>query len=364
MKSIPIGEICKFEYGSSLRSDIRQPGDVPVYGSNGQVGWHNKSYTDGPTLIIGRKGSIGEVHYSDVACFPIDTTYYVDKTKRPCDLKWLYYMLLEADLTRLNKSAAVPGLNRDDAYRECIPFPPLDEQKRIAAILEGIDYVRHTRRFTQSISNNFLREVFVAMFGDPVTNPKGWRRAAISELGTVETGNTPSRENSDYYGDYIEWIKTTNILKDSMYLTLAEEMLSVKGLEVGRFVNLGATMVTCIAGSVSSIGDVAYVDRKVAFNQQINAITPFEDIHPLFLYGLMRFSKPIIQDKATQSMKRIITKSKFEKVQLFKPPYDLQCKFAEILQDYSRSKLQQQESARQAEHLFQTLLHRAFRGEL
>ena len=62
-----------------------------MYGSNGVVGWHDKALTRGATIVIGRKGSIGEVNWSNGPCFPIDTTYYVEKTERPCDLRWLYY---------------------------------------------------------------------------------------------------------------------------------------------------------------------------------------------------------------------------------------------------------------------------------
>src|ERR1035441_9208139 len=107
MKTVQLGEVCEFVYGAALKEENRHGGKVPVYGSNGVVGWHDKALTRGATIVIGRKGSIGEVHWSNGPCFPIDTTYYVQKTERPCDLRWLYYSLLKLDLTRLNKSAAV-----------------------------------------------------------------------------------------------------------------------------------------------------------------------------------------------------------------------------------------------------------------
>ena len=87
MKLVEVGDICRFEYGKSLPEKTRAPGQFPVYGSNGSVGSHTASFTQGKTIVIGRKGSIGEVHISSDACWPIDTTYFIDKTCSDCFLR-------------------------------------------------------------------------------------------------------------------------------------------------------------------------------------------------------------------------------------------------------------------------------------
>ena len=254
-------------------------------------------------------------------------------------------------------------VRQEDLLLLKIPLPPLAEQRRIAALLDRADRLRRTRRFAAKLSETFLQAVFVQMFGDPVGNPKGWQRAKVLDLGEVQTGNTPSRDNSEYYGDHIEWIKSDNIVKAEMYITRSVEMLSEEGLKECRFVEPDSLLVTCIAGSPTSIGNVALTNRKVAFNQQINTITPHKGIDPIFLYGLMLVSKPLVQRSTTLGMKRIITKSKFENLLLIKPPLALQEKFARIVRQFERLRAQQREAERQAEHLFQTLLHRAFSGE-
>jgi type I restriction enzyme S subunit len=88
-RSITLGDVCEFKYGKSLPETARAGGHVPVFGSNGEVGRHDEALTSGPTIVIGRKGSYGEVNYSAVACWPIDTTYYVDETATNADLRWL-----------------------------------------------------------------------------------------------------------------------------------------------------------------------------------------------------------------------------------------------------------------------------------
>jgi len=163
-ESMALGDVCDFSYGSALPEINRRPGPFPVYGSNGAVGWHNESLTHGPTIIVGRKGSIGRVHYSNRPCFPIDTTYFIKETKLPYDLRWLYYALKSLNLPAMNKAAAVPGLNRNDAYEKRVAFPPLDEQHRIAALLDKADRLRRSRRYVQELSNSFLQSVFLEMF--------------------------------------------------------------------------------------------------------------------------------------------------------------------------------------------------------
>ena len=96
---VELGEICDFLYGKGLPEAQRRCGANPVYGSNGIIGWHDRAVTKGQTIIVGRKGSIGEVHFSKQPCWPIDTTYYIEVTKKSCDLSWLYYMLIALDLT-------------------------------------------------------------------------------------------------------------------------------------------------------------------------------------------------------------------------------------------------------------------------
>jgi type I restriction enzyme S subunit len=105
-----VGEVCEFLYGVNLPAVDRDlNGQVPVYGSNGIVGKHSRSVTNGPTIIIGRKGSIGEIHISPVSCWPIDTTYYIESCRTQCNLYWLASYLTLLDLRSLNKAAAVPA---------------------------------------------------------------------------------------------------------------------------------------------------------------------------------------------------------------------------------------------------------------
>lgn len=144
MKQLPtgwsrhkLGDLIELKYGVALPKKARTNNGPPVLGSNGRIGEHTPALTDGETLIIGRKGSIGEVHYSPMACTPIDTTYYIDNVPDNAFRYW-FYSLKNLNLDRLNKSTAIPGLSRNDVYDIDTPVPPINEQRRIADKLDRV----------------------------------------------------------------------------------------------------------------------------------------------------------------------------------------------------------------------------------
>lgn len=203
-------ELCVFEYGKSLPATARQPGLVQVYGSNGAIGEHNKALVPGPGIVVGRKGSIGEVVWSQKDFWPIDTTYYV-APRESADLRWLFRVLRWLDLRTLNTATGIPGLNREDAYQLGVPVPPLPEQRKIAAILSSIDDAIEA---TQAVIDQ-LHVVKKAMMTELLTRglpgrhtrfkqteigevPEGWEVVHAGDVCSLITkGATPSEQTRD-----------------------------------------------------------------------------------------------------------------------------------------------------------------------
>ena len=132
------GMLYELTYGKSLPKATRNPnGDYEVYGSNGIVGHHDTFLVEGPVLIVGRKGAAGTVSFSAKPCWPIDTTYYVRESEN-IDIRFSFYLLASLRLNQFDRSTAIPGLNRDDAYEVVVDLPPLPEQHRIVAKIEEL----------------------------------------------------------------------------------------------------------------------------------------------------------------------------------------------------------------------------------
>lgn len=138
--NIKLGKILSLEYGKSLTEEERTGTGYPVVGSNGIVGYHEDFLVEGPCIIVGRKGSAGEVVYIENNCFPIDTTFFVQLLRPDLfHLKFLFYLLKELNLQRLALFKGVPGLNRYDVYEARIPVIPLDMQVKTLAEIETIE---------------------------------------------------------------------------------------------------------------------------------------------------------------------------------------------------------------------------------
>ena len=132
------GDIYELTYGKGLPKAARNAhGDYAVYGSNGIVGYHDLFLIEGPVLVVGRKGAAGAVSFSAKPCWPIDTTYYVRDSEH-IDIRFSFYLLTSLRLNQFDRSTAIPGLNRDDAYDLVVDLPPLSEQHRIVAKIEEL----------------------------------------------------------------------------------------------------------------------------------------------------------------------------------------------------------------------------------
>jgi type I restriction enzyme S subunit len=132
-----IGNEIELSYGKSLPAYARELGPFPVFGSNGCVGHHKDPLLSGPGIIVGRKGSVGEVVYSDQDFWPIDTTYYV-VNKGGHDWRFLYHLLSRLGLNKLNSHSAVPGLNRENVYSIQVSLPDVQEQRMISRALDAV----------------------------------------------------------------------------------------------------------------------------------------------------------------------------------------------------------------------------------
>jgi type I restriction enzyme, S subunit len=297
------------------------------------------------------------------------TEFHILRAKEDVLPEYLYYFLRQSVFRTAAKKSMRGAVGQQRVPTEFlsaypIPVPPLIEQQRIIVILRQADELRNLRRKTAEEARELLPALFIEIFGDPIRNERRWLTRTLARMGNVSTGNTPPRNNPNNYGKFIEWIKSDNLDSPLEYVMQSKEMLSEKGAKIGRIAPRGSTLITCIAGSPESIGKSGFVNRDVAFNQQINAVTPAEDVNSYFLYAAIKLAKPAIQALSSGGMKGIVNKSQLEKLTIIYPPKDLQDSFSRRVIQVLAIKEDIYASIARLDELFESTLSRAFSGEL
>src|SRR5690554_414889 len=134
-KVVPLVEVATLQRGFDLPVQDRLQGSIPILAANSIVGFHDKSKAEGPGVVTGRSGSIGNVQYIERDYWPLNTTLYV-KDFHGNHPRYIYYLLREMKLEHYREGTGVPTLNRNNIHSVLVPLPPLPDQRRIAAILD------------------------------------------------------------------------------------------------------------------------------------------------------------------------------------------------------------------------------------
>lgn len=192
-----IGDELELAYGKSLPAHAREIGPYEVFGSNGRVGYHSVSLRPGPGIIVGRKGSVGEVVYSEGDFWPIDTTYYV-VNKGEHDWRFLFYLLSRLGLTKLNSHSAIPGLNREDVYSIGVSLPERSEQRLIGKALDAIQNSLSQEISAIDLVQGIKRAAMRALF------TRGLRGEAQKE---TEIGPVPDSWDVVAFAGIREWLQ-------------------------------------------------------------------------------------------------------------------------------------------------------------
>ena len=155
-----VGDVAEFCYGEPLKEQDRNGGEVPVFGSNGIIGWHDKVLVKGPGIVVGRKGNPGTVTWANGDFWPIDTTFYVVRKRESPPMDYLFYALARMDLPSLEADSAVPGLNRSTAIGSKIVVPQSEITPRFERMATPLRS-RVAHNLAESRTLSYLRDALL-----------------------------------------------------------------------------------------------------------------------------------------------------------------------------------------------------------
>lgn len=315
---------------------------------------------DLPVIIFGDHTRI--LKYID---FPFVLGADGTKVLKPCDSLWpkyTYYALQNIDIPSA-------GYSRHYKYlkEETISFPELPEQKRIVEILDKADRLRRLRRYAQELSDTFLQSVLLEMFGDPLENPKSWDFITLDDvIYSVKDGPHVSPE---YTQSGIPFLSTRNIRRgevfweDLKYISLDDANRQWK--REGSKPEIGDILYT--KGGTTGYAKVVDFEQQVAVWVHIAVLKPrHEIVNSTWLENMLNtdYCYQQSQELTFGIVNRDLGLRRMIKIKLYLPPLNHQEEFVQIVQHFNNIRIQQCESFRQSEILFQSLLHQAFQGEL
>ena len=248
-------------------------------------------------------------------------------------------------------------MNRADAYRKRFPLPPLDEQRRIAAILDKADEVRSKRKAALETLETLSQAIFIEMFGDPRSSQFPMR--AIRDLGKVTTGRTPPSAKANMFDGPVPFITPGDL--DSAIGISAKRSLTEEGALNSRIVRKGSTFVCCIG---ATIGKTGFAQVASAFNQQINAIEWGDEISDFYGLFAMKQLRSEIKIRGASTTLPLMNKTDFAALNLPVPPISIQEDFEAAMSGLESSSQNQHESLFRHEKLFASLQQKAFQGAL
>lgn len=366
MEKVKLIDICRPKQWKTISTaDFKESG-YPIYGANGKIGFFHKYTHEFPTVLITCRGATcGTINISDPKSYVNGNAMALDNLISDFSLKYLYYILIARGLNDVVSGSAQPQITREGLSKVMIPNPPFATQQKIVEILDTADQLRQYNKQLIEKYDALTQSLFLEMFGDPVKNEKGWEKKKLMEVCTKITDGT--HKTPTYLDTGVIFLSAKNIKNFELNCLNPKYISTAEHSELNKRCNveIGDILIT----KSGSLGMAAKVEFEFNFSifESLALIKYLrEKINGVFLLYFLN-------TKSTQQQYNDITKgvgvkhlhlTDLRKLNIIVPPFELQNQFSERVQMIEAQKQQAQEALAKSEDLFQSLLQRAFKGEL
>lgn len=375
-KEVKLGDICEVKKGNSITKDKVGKGNVPVIAGGQQPAYyHNQSNRTGETITVSGSGAFaGFVAYFDIPLFASDCSTVQSKDK-DVSTKYIYYFLKsqQKNIYDLQKGIAQPHVYPKDLARLNIPIPRLEIQKKIVAVLEKAQEVRTLRIEANKLSIEFLKSIFIDMFGDPIINPKNYPLVALENLFSEEKEGTKcgpfgsALKKEEYVDSGVAVWNMDNIL-DNVFVP--EGCLFITEKKYHELASYSVEEGDIIISRAGTVGKMCVVhppsEKSIISTNLIRLSLNKNRILPIYFTSLMTFCKGRVgrlktgADGAYTFMNTGVLKG----LKIPLPPIEIQKKFFSIMKEVEHLEEEQARSKKQIDRLFNVLAQKAFKGEL
>ena len=348
--------------------------DNPKFIDNHRSDEFARYMLDDGDILISLTGNVGRVGVIGANMLPAALNQRVGALKIKSDNvepKYLFHLLnsenFEQDAIKNSKGIAQLNLSSKWIEDYDIPLPPLAEQKRIAGILDAADALRAKRRESLAQLDNLVQSTFLTLFGDPVTNPMGWKFGIVGDL--LESANYGTSKKAHLTDGEYPVLRMNNITYSGAWNFTSLKYMDLEPKELPKHLAHKGQILFNRTNSKELVGKTAVYreDTPMAFAGYLVRGIANEQADPEYIGAYMNL--PQTKQRLRNMCKNIvgmanINAKEFQKIPIQKPPLDLQRRFATIVETIERQKTRQRAHLAELDALFASLQSRAFSGEL
>jgi len=342
---------------------------IPVYGSGSIIGYTDKPLVFYDTIVIGRVGACGTVQIAKAPCWISDNAMYVTQIKPGLDFHFLFFLLSYLRLGTLASRTTQPSLPQGPILNHDFLLPPLPVQERIVEILQKADEIQRKRKEAMELVDKILPTLFLEMFGDPATNPKGYERVTIGEVTTLVTsGYTPRGGARNYVTEGPLLLRSQNIqmlrldLEDCVHLPehIFRDMQRVHVRQGDVLLNITGK------GTAGRVAWVESSNLRAAVNQHVCIIRPKPDRirseYLAFILSTLPYQRII--ENAPGSAQSGFNQARVRALEILVPPLPVQDAFVAQVRALAAVRTKCLFALDSIERGFEAMLTCAFTGEL
>ncbi len=292
-------------------------------------------------------------------------SFIPDRKRLDADYLYHWLRLNRPALEQLGVGATFKEVSKAIVSRVEIPLPPLEEQQRIAAMLDKAEELRAKRRAAIGLLDQLPQAIFLEMFGDPKTNPKGWPVGSLTDpsVAVIFGGGTPSRAIPAYFEGDICWATSKDIKRELLVDTQEHVTAEAVARSATKLVPSGSLLVVVKSKILARTLPLAISQVPVCFGQDLKGIVPKKPESVHFLFHSLKAGERWLLERARGINTEGLTLEHLRDFPLSIPPADLQGRFGAKVEAIHRARAANQSALGKLDRLIASLQATAFKGE-
>ena len=319
-----LGEVAKIRYGKDHKK--LDDGNIPVYGSGGIMRYVDTALYDKKSVLIPRKGSLGNLFFANKPFWTVDTLFYTEIDENILMPEFLFYKLKMFNLASMNVGSAVPSLTTAILNALELDIPSFEVQSQIVNILKAFD----ERISLNKQINHHLAELIDAQFAHLLEDNELYK-STFSEIGEIVGGGTPSKKVDDYWNGDIPWLSPKDLsLNPAMFTSRGQNSITELGYKKSSAKLMPRNSI--LFSSRAPIGYITIAENDISTNQGFKSIIPKPEYPYTFVYELLKQETPSLESSASGSTFKEVSGTHLKNHEIRIPPHSAIIKFHESVE--------------------------------